>query len=46
MGTFGAPKISKLGIMVDNFKWNNFPFWPNLKIPLYCKLKILETKAI
>jgi hypothetical protein len=26
MGTSGLLKISKLVMMADNFKWNNFPF--------------------
>jgi hypothetical protein len=29
-----APKISKLGMVVDKFIWDMFPFWPNLKFSL------------
>jgi hypothetical protein len=26
--------MSKLGIIVDKFKWNKFTIWPSFQIPL------------
>jgi hypothetical protein len=29
-----TPKISNLGMEIDNFKWNKFYFWPNFQISI------------
>jgi hypothetical protein len=43
---FLIPKISKLGNLVDKFKWNTFPFWIDFLIPLDFELYNLEANPI
>jgi hypothetical protein len=33
-------------MVIDNFKWDKFPLWPNFQIPLDFELEILETIQI
>jgi hypothetical protein len=40
--TFLSPKLSKLDIVVEYFRRNNFTFWPNFKFPQDLKLQIPE----
>jgi hypothetical protein len=41
-GTFRVPKISKLGMSVDKFKWDKFPFGPNSKSLMILNYKFQE----
>jgi hypothetical protein len=43
---FSTPKISKVGMVVDKFKWNIFPFGEKFKFQMDFETKNYETNPI